>query len=504
MSLWADHVPTAGVIELPPDVRSLDAIGRNHSLESALADIVDNSLDAGATEVLVRLVTSAGGLRALCVVDNGKGMSPDTIDTAMTLGGRRDYGHEDLGRFGLGLKAASFSQAGCLTVLSKADGTPAVGRRWHQSADRNTFTCDIVDESFADTQVMRDWRISEFAGTGTVVRWDDVHAFPANPDLADEVISRTVSSLQAHLGLMFHRLLADGRAKVMIDVEDGDTGVAGPRTVLQPIDPFAYPVSGRPDWPKDLIADVNGTKVTLRCHIWPGRSTDRRFRLPGGAESWQGLYFYRSGRLLHAGGWEGVHAPDRKLQLARVAIDITGDVAGLFTMNAEKTRVGVGPDFAHTVAAARSADGASIGDYLQAAQDAYTRSQQRTRARAKVMPPGRGIDPKVRREIEEELPLLPEDELQIRWTQFANDDFFDIDRDAGTIWLNQAYRKAVNGGRRGGLNDAPLVKSLLFLLAEQAFHGAHLGPRDKDNLEMWQAILTTAAQVERSNHEERS
>ena len=60
MSTWREEVPTDGTVELPPDPRALEGLGRNHSLETALADLVDNSIDAGATHVLIRLLRYDG------------------------------------------------------------------------------------------------------------------------------------------------------------------------------------------------------------------------------------------------------------------------------------------------------------------------------------------------------------------------------------------------------------------------------------------------------------
>src|SRR5437763_437860 len=181
MSDWHQQVPTAGTVELPPDPRALDALGRNHSLETALADLVDNSIDATATHVLIRFVQHGPRLVSLYVVDNGRGIAPDAIDVAMTVGGRRDYADTDLGRFGLGLKAASFSQAGSLTVLSQAAGAEAVGRRWLLTGDREGFHCDRVPSDFAAAELRRGWPIPA-ASSGTVVRWDDVSGFPASDD----------------------------------------------------------------------------------------------------------------------------------------------------------------------------------------------------------------------------------------------------------------------------------------------------------------------------------
>ncbi|MFY1673185.1 ATP-binding protein [Plantactinospora sp. WMMB334] len=504
MPHWQEQIPTAGTVDLPPDPRALDALGRNHSLETALADLVDNAIDARATDVLIRFVQSGPRLIGLYVVDNGCGIAPDAIDAAMTIGGRREYGSADLGRFGLGLKAASFSQAASLTVLSHAAGHEPVGRRWLISGDRDGFDCDRVPSRFATTELNRPWSIP-IDGSGTVIRWDDVHALPGfdDPDRTAEFLGRTIPHLQGHLGLMFHRLLAGNRVRLLIDVEDIDHGTGLPNPVT-PLDPFAYPATV-PTWPRNLISHVDGVAVTLRCHIWPGRSNRPEYRLPGGAEQRQGLYFYRHDRLLHAGGWEGVHAPDRRLQLARVEVDIDDDMHGLFVMNPEKSRVSAGPGFSQVIGAARAKDGTTIGDYLQAAEDVWINSNRRTTAkRSAVLPPGRGIHPRVSRQIREELPQRDDPPLSIQWRHFAGDHLFEVDRDTSTLWLNQAYRRALLGGRRGGLNDAPLVKALMFLLTEQVFQGAHLGSRDKDNIELWQEILTVAARAEKATFEART
>ena len=78
----------------------------------------------------------------------------------------------------------------------------------------------------------------------------------------------------------------------------------------------------------------------------------------------------------------------------------------------------------------------------------------------------------------------------------AATEFFAVDREDRILWLNQRYRKALAGGRSGSLNDLPVIKALLFLLTENIFAGQNLGPRDKDNLEVWQQILIAAAREE--------
>jgi hypothetical protein len=499
MSVWRDEVPTSGALELPPDPHALDGLGHNHSLPTALADLVDNSIDAHATHVLIRSVRQGGRLCALYVVDNGDGIRPDSIDQAMTVGKRRDYAPDDLGHFGVGMKAASFSQARSMTVLSQAVGAPAVGRRWLLTDDKRDFRCDVVPSKFAAAELGRPWAIP-WSGHGTAVRWDQVTAFPNTDDYnrVEPFISHTITSVAAHLGLVFHRLLASSAVDIGLDVEDVDAGIAGPRVKVNALDPFGYIKSGKAGYPKDLIASTGGRKICFRCHIWPGRSNLPQFRLPDGpSEQHQGLYFYRRNRLLQAGGdWHGITARHRNLQLARVEIDIDDDIRQIFSMNPEKSRVLAGPEFGVLAESARSDDGITFGSYFEAAEEKFRESRQRNRNRRSMIPPGKGFAPQLRRAIGAELPFLAdEDPIDFRWRRMHGEELFEVDRDTRTLWLNDKYRRTVAGERRS-VNDAPLLKALLYLLAEDVFKGEYLGIRDKDNIELWQEILTTAAKNE--------
>jgi hypothetical protein len=82
--------------------------------------------------------------------------------------------------------------------------------------------------------------------------------------------------------------------------------------------------------------------------------------------------------------------------------------------------------------------------------------------------------------------------LSIRWAPLGDDRFFEVDLEETTLWLNKRYRSVLLNGHAGGLNDLPVMKALLYLLLEPVFAGQYLGPRDKDNIELWQAILMQA------------
>ena len=475
----------------------MEAIGHNHSFETALADLVDNSIDANATHVLIRFVRDRGRLCSLYVVDNGCGITPDRINDAMTVGGRRAYDDTDLGWFGLGLKAASFSQARQLTLLSQAKGSAAVGRRWSLDNAKNHFLCDIVPGYFAAHELGQDRGLPD-TGSGTIVRWDEVGAFPVTdkPEQVEQFISRKISVIADHLGLVFHRLIEKARVTIEIDVQDSRSDTTS-RIRVDPINPFDYHRTGATDFPKDLTATVDGHLLTFRCHIWPPRSAARQFKLGGRPADHQGMFFYRRDRLLQPGGWEGVRAEDPKLQLARVEVEIDSEFETLLRMNPEKSRVQVRPEFGLACESARADDGTTFGDYFSLAEKIYQEGNKRRRTRKPMVRPGRGFTPGLRNTIESEIEAVDMDPVDFRWRDFDDDQLFDIDRDEQTIWLNKRYRKMLLGDRHAGLNDLPLIKTMLYLLMEDVFQGDYLGPRDKDNIELWKSVLTTAVRAER-------
>ena len=259
----------------------------------------------------------------------------------MTIGGERTYEAGDLGHFGLGLKAASFSQARSLTVVSRKAGYPAVGRRWHLDRAKDDYSCDHVSDEFATALIDADWGTPS-ADTATVVRWDDVRGFPstADSDRVEKYITHTTTEILNHLGLVFHRFIERGQIHISVEFRDVELDGPAPRTDVTPINPFDYPAPGRADFPKSIRA-TTGHHIVFSCHLWPPRSSRPEFKLPAGAERSQGWYFYRNDRLLEAGaGWSGTGTPaHRRLQLARVAVEIDNAPADLFQMNPKSPRL---------------------------------------------------------------------------------------------------------------------------------------------------------------------
>ncbi|SEQ31970.1 Histidine kinase-, DNA gyrase B-, and HSP90-like ATPase [Streptomyces sp. yr375] len=502
VSEWQFEVPTAGSKHLPPDGRYMEALSsQGYGFEVAIADLVDNSIDAGAGNVVVHFLRDGDQLVSLVVVDDGKGMDENELDVAMTVGGRRGYDKKSLGMFGTGLKSASLSHANSVTVVSRTKRTRPAGRRWLMERAKHGFECDIIDPNYAQDFVDF-YQGRPIAFQGTIVRWDDVKDFPNGGagGQTDRYLQRTVNKLGLHLGLHLHRFLARDDFHITISVQDVRTGVEYANYGVESLDPFAYPVSGNSAYPSTFTAEIPALgQVHLDAHVWPPRSSLDEYKAFGAVVERSGFYFYRNDRLVQAGGWNNFRQPEQHLALARVAVDLPDDPeAKIFRLTVKKDGVQVSPEFVGSLEGAENEHGRTFAQYVVEAEHVYREARRHVGvARKAAVPPGRGIDPQVRQVIEEELPVLVHEEpLQFRWQKLANDKFFEIDQDGHVLLLNQHYRAALLGGRDGSLNDAPMVKSLIFLLMQDAFQRERMGSRLKDNIELWQSVLVAAARAE--------
>lgn len=493
----ADDVEVVDTIRLKPDAGLVKSLGSHHTFESAIADLVDNCIDAEASRVSVRLLTKDERLVQVEVVDNGKGMDAAAADQAMTLGHQREYGDADLGHFGVGLKAASFGHSDVLTVWSSRSGAVPVGRRIKRANFSKDFSCEVLSADAA-TEVQEHRQRQINVACGTTVVWSALRStyHGRNASEAREWLSKTELAVRQHLGVTFHRLIAKKSIDIDILVDEVEYADEAIGTPVKAIDPLGYATSGRPGYPKTIVAAAGGHEVRLECHIWPAKTDIPGYRIQGkSGEKFQGFYIYRNDRLLQVGGWSDAANHTVQRQLARVVIDDASAIGTLLTMNPEKSGLRFEAGFKDALARAAASDDTTFDQYLQDAEDTYRTASKRTMKRHAVIAPARGFAPGVRSQIEAELSLIKSDSLEIRWNRMPEGEFFDIDFGNSTLLLNQRYRWMF-APQGSSLNDAPLVKALMFLLTHQIFEGTNLGPKDKDNIALWRAILGAAVEAE--------
>lgn len=502
---WQYDVPTTGSTHLPPDAgygRALTHQG--YGFEVAVADLIDNSIDAGADKVVVHFLRQADRILTLLIIDNGKGMDEEGLDAAMTVGRRRNYGEGALGLYGTGLKAASLSHASSLTVVSRTKRSRAAGRRLTAEGLADSFRCDTVDPRYAQDLVDRYDGVIEWQGT--IVRWDGVRTFETvTRGQSDQFLSKAISRLETHLGLYLHRFLQRG-LKIDIavwDVSSGDHGIGEEvdHIAVEGLDPFGYKVPGKAGYPRKFTAPVEGLgDLRLTAHIWAAKCKEAGFRQIGPLTERQGFYFYRNDRLVQAGGWNGLRNSEGHLVLARVAVDLPTHENGVLSLDVKKESVTVTPAFTLGVEKAVDSAGRTFRAYLNDAETAYRDGARRTEiVRKPVTHPGKGMDPKVKRVIKEELPEKPgEEPITFTWSPLPSDRFFSLDRERNTVILNKAFREDFNDGRHGGANDAPVTKTLLYLLLEDCFGLGRWERGRQDRVDYWNTILLAAVEAQRA------
>jgi hypothetical protein len=497
---WRQDVPVAGQKVIEADPQIVDAFKNiGYSLPAAVADLVDNSVDAAASTVLIRFLYTEDDLVSLVVVDDGRGMSETEIDHAMKFGGRREYGETDIGMYGMGLKSASLSQADNVTVLSTTAQSAPVGRRWTEEQAKAGWKCDIVANDFAAAELRRSWMPGlDTNSHGTVIRWDQVRDFRKATGRIPGYLRRVRKATADHLGLQLHRFLQAGRLTVVIDAENVETGEIGAQTSVIALDPFNYPMSGATGYPKKFRVSIPGTgHLDATAHIWPARAKSPGYKLGGGAVSrHQGFYFYRNDRLIQAGGWNNYRDDaEPHLSLARVAIDIPRSLEKFFSIRFSKSGVDSPLSFVSAVQSATCTDGTTFADYIDRAIEVY-RARARPALRP-IIPPGAGLSVGVRKAVRNNFPVIPrEEEIIIKWERLPPDQFFEIDRDERVLVLNSIYRRAVLAGRAASRADAPLVKSLLFLLVNDMFRTQRESAVEKAIIAAYQAVLVSAARSE--------
>lgn len=493
MGMTSAPQPVASKI-VPPDPSITSAIGRHHTLATAVADLVDNSIDFGATHVLVRFLMHGVRPVGLQVIDNASGMDSAAIDDAMTYAKKREYNGRDLGHFGIGLKAASLSQANSLIVWSKRYGSPAVGRRLR----RETIDTGPVVEEFSTadaTEKLANPAVDFSMDTGTIVEWQDVQTFLTSSSEEEQRawVNRTMQQLVNHLGLILHRILERGDLTLMIDTFDVELGSPGPPRAVRAIDPFAYRGVGRSGYPKDLPVDVGEATATAQVHIWPYRDRGPGFVQGGRSETEsQGLYIYRNDRLLQAGGWNGLATPRVDLAFARVAFDLTPEMEKHVTINPEKVGTTFDDELRGALIRARAADGTSLESFREEATNTAKLARQRTASPVEAPLPGDGLPVSVKDAFATHTEPNDAFPIDIRWSLLPEGQVYDIDIDKHRLVLNARYRSAVVGRKSLDIDDAPLIKSLLLLLLEDHFVGTGGGAKKKREEAAWQAILLAA------------
>lgn len=297
--------PKAGVM-----INTFRAFG--YDLRTAIADIVDNSISAGARNVCIDY-NWEGPEYFIRIRDDGHGMALPDLVQAMTPGSRDpndERDSKDLGRFGLGLKTASFSQCKQLTVVTRRKGHNLIHRCWDLDHVNEIGTWSLLDYS-------PDPASADLIGEqGTVILWRKLDRLIKAPLETDETARKAffdeLEQVRKHLSLVFHRYM-----------ERGELSLYMGGNKLTPWDPF---MKGRPG--VQIVAEepLDAGRITVKCYTMPHIThIPAAERMDARTDEWQdlqGFYVYRNNRLLLYGDWLGTGGRSETTKNARILVDL--------------------------------------------------------------------------------------------------------------------------------------------------------------------------------------
>lgn len=322
---------------------SLRSMG--YSFESAIADVIDNSISAHASKVQVLFPTSPLADLAVGIMDNGEGMSNEELLEAMRYGSmasEEQRADDDLGRFGMGLKSASLSQCRRLTVIS-FDGIEYHGYRWDYSfiIEKQDWIIQELSKEEIELVPFADAFILQKAGT--LVVWDDFDVLSkSSGGQIYETLIELRNTVEQSLALIFHRYLsATDDTKLEIQINN---------LSVSPLDPFLerHPKTTSKKERTIAIPDSEGVErlIHIKPYVLPFATDlkEKDKKLIGGIENLrakQGFYIYRNKRLIIWGTWFGMNKRAELTKNARIRVDIPNSLDDIWAIDIKKQNASI-------------------------------------------------------------------------------------------------------------------------------------------------------------------
>lgn len=312
-------------------MESMRALG--YDPEVAVADVIDNSITAEARTIEVRADISESPAY-FWILDDGRGMTLEQMVDALTLGevssvDARDA--EDLGRFGLGLKTASFSQARSLTVVSRTSkGTASLQWDLDDALQSGEWEVSRLDD--ATTRTLPGFDELDQLTTGTLVLWRKLDRLLQDARVPTQRMAQLSQEIRLHLSLTFHRFLDGPKSSRLTLVING--------TPVDAVDPFMRSNPATQSTTPERVP-VHGSSVEIIAHVLPHASKYSaqeagREDLNAGLFENQGFYFYRNRRLISHGGWAQLARRSDSLKFSRVQVDLPNTLDDLWHLDIKK------------------------------------------------------------------------------------------------------------------------------------------------------------------------
>lgn len=318
-------------------LESLRSFG--YSLTDAIADLIDNSITAEATIVNVDFRWS-GGNSSIVISDNGNGMSYDELVEAMSLGVNGPLvqrENKDLGRFGLGLKTASLSQASIMKVYSSTDGESIHGLSWDlkfvSKDDKwaNQWAAKkLNNQSFLEEKIKK-------LSKGTVIVLECLDRIVNLNSKEDSLDERTdfyelIAKVQSNLGVIFHRFIQEKRLKIIFN---SNTDVIA-------YDPLHLDKEETKIlWKNEIVkADILKTRVTSVLISKDILEDEQNKNIE--ILSRQGVFIYRNDRIVSWGKWLGLSSVNNHdHRYFRSSIEFNSEDDQSWNIDVKKTNVNI-------------------------------------------------------------------------------------------------------------------------------------------------------------------
>ncbi|WP_321387432.1 ATP-binding protein [uncultured Enterococcus sp.] len=313
-------------------IESMRSIG--YSFEMAIADVIDNSISAEAKKIDIFLLKREEE-PFIQIIDNGFGMDNSELLEAMRLGSKNpslDRQENDLGRFGLGLKSASFSQCKVLTVISKKMGI-ICGYQWDLNRVSITDRFEVIKLTDDQIRCTKNIEYLDNNLSGTIVQWEDFDRIIQSSKSLQNELTNLMNQAVDHLSLIYHRYLRSG-TRILVN-----------NTKIESKDPFLVDHPSTQIRPSKTIL-VDGVKIRLQPYVIPyfsklsaedkrnlGKSNDQYFS--------QGFYLYRNRRLIVWGDYLGLARKSELAKNLRIQVDIPNSLDYMWEIDVKKSRASV-------------------------------------------------------------------------------------------------------------------------------------------------------------------
>lgn len=326
---------------------------QGYSLHAALADLIDNSISANASNIEILVSTDELPFKVF-IADNGDGMTESGLSAAMKLPsqspllGRKK---SDLGRFGLGMKTASFSQTRKFAVYSRQSTSDSFkGRTWDLGIlESGDWKIKINSDAEITTVISKYRKLSdsfmnqfEKFEANTIIAWDGLHKFEefiTERDRAEILHKELKEITEEYLSIVFHRYMERKKQPVRIRLNNRE---------LKPFNPFPYEHDMRSIDPH--TRSFNNDEFFIQGFILPARAIKESKKKSTWTTSHQslydmeGIYVYRSDRLISYGGWSNLAKKSARHNLARLKVDIGNNNDLRWHLNVAKSQVKIPDD----------------------------------------------------------------------------------------------------------------------------------------------------------------